>query len=74
MIKTDKDLDDIVKEIIEGKKLKGPTLIENPGPASYQKVTESPSRQRFATTTKKVSIELNAVRRDRDTSKESRIS
>jgi len=36
MIKTDKDLDDIVKEIIEGKKIKVPTKIESPGPASYQ--------------------------------------
>ena len=66
MINTDKDLDDIVKEIIEGKKIKVPTKIESPGPASYQttkKVTESLSRLRFATTTKKVQIDLKAVKK-----------
>lgn len=36
MIKTDKDLDEIVKEIIEGRKLKVTSKIESPGPGAYQ--------------------------------------
>ena len=74
MIKTEKELDEIVQDIIEGKRVKPPATKESPGPGSYQKMSDSPSRLRFATTTKKVQIDLKVNRNNRDLSKGSRLS